>query len=55
MAKPPFRLTRATLISDVMSHLSVDDHGRSLGVIDVVEHLGMWMSGVRHDLTKETQ
>lgn len=32
----------------------VDDRGRFLGVIDVVELLGMWMSGVNEDMTDET-
>lgn len=32
----------------------VDDDGRLLGIIDVVELLGMWMSGVNEDLTDES-
>ncbi len=32
----------------------VDDDGRLLGVIDVVELLGMWMSGVNEPITDES-
>ena len=32
----------------------VDDDGRLLGVIDVVQLLGMWMAGVGNSSTDET-